>query len=82
MDFAGPLTFREHKDDYYILVTVGRLKRYPHAQVYKNCDTETALKYLEEYCNFHGTPVLQDVTKHKLLKRGNSNYIVKIKISN
>ena len=24
--------------------------------MYKNCDTETALKYLEEYCNFHGIP--------------------------
>ena len=56
MDFAGPLSFREHKDDYYILVTVDRLTRYPHAKVYKNCDTETALKYLEEYCNFHGIP--------------------------
>ena len=33
MDFAGPLTFREHKDDYYILVTVDRLTIYPHAQV-------------------------------------------------
>ena len=55
-DFAGTLSFREHKDDYYILVTVDRLTRYPHAKVYKNCDTETALKYLEEYCNFHGIP--------------------------
>ena len=56
MDFAGPLTFREQKDVYYILVTVDRLTRYPHAHVCKNCDTETALKYLEEYCNFHGIP--------------------------
>ena len=29
LDFAGPLTFPEHKDDYYILVTVDRLTRYP-----------------------------------------------------
>ena len=56
MDFAGPLTFREHNDDYYNLVTVDRFTRYPHAQVYKKCDTETALKYLEEYCNYHGIP--------------------------
>ena len=56
MNFAGPLTFREHKDDYYILVTGTRLTRYPHARVYKNCDTETALKYLEEHCDFHGIP--------------------------
>ena len=56
MDFAGPLSIREHKDDYYILVTVDRLTRYLHAKVFKNCDTETALKYIEEYCNFHGIP--------------------------
>ena len=56
MDCAGPLSFREHKDDYYILVTVDHLTRYPHAKVFKNCDTETALKYLEEYCDFHGIP--------------------------
>ena len=56
MDFAGPLIFREHKDDFYILVTVDRLTRYPHAQVYKNCDTETALKYLEENCSFLSIP--------------------------
>ena len=56
LDFAGPLLCSEHKDDYYILVTVDSLTRYPHAQVYKNCDTETALKSLEEYCNFHGIP--------------------------
>ena len=56
MNIAGPLTLREHKDDYYIFFTVDHLTRYPHAQVYKNCDTETALKYLEEFCNFHGIP--------------------------
>ena len=56
MDFAGPLTVCEQNDDYYILVTVDRVTRYPHAQVYKNCDTKTALKYLDEYCKFHGIP--------------------------
>ena len=34
MDIAGLLTFREHKDDYYILVTVHHLTRYTHAQVF------------------------------------------------
>ena len=56
MDFAGPLTFCKHKDDYYLLPTVDRLTRYPHAQVYRNCNTETALKYIEENCSFHGIP--------------------------
>ena len=50
IDFAGPIPFREHKQYYYILVSVDRLTRYPHAQVFKDCDTQTALNYLEEYC--------------------------------
>ena len=56
LDFAGPIPFREHKQNYYILVSVDRLTRYPHAQVFKDCDTETALKYLSKYCQFHGIP--------------------------
>ena len=56
LDFAGPIPFREHKQNYYILVSVDRLTRYPHAQVFKDCDTQTALNYLEEYCRFHGIP--------------------------
>ena len=54
MDFAGPIPFRSHVDNYYILVTVDRYSRFPTAQVYKNCDTSTAIEYLEEYCKFHG----------------------------
>ena len=56
IDFAGPIPFREHKQNYYILVSVNRLTRYPHAQVFKDCDTQTALNYLEECCRFHGIP--------------------------
>ena len=56
LDFAGPIPFREHKQNYYILVSVDRLTRYPHAEVFKDCDTQTALNYLEEYCRFHGIP--------------------------
>ena len=48
LDFAGPIPFREHKQNYYILVSVDRLTRYPHAEVFKDCDTQTALNYLEE----------------------------------
>ena len=43
LDFAGPIPFREHKQNYYILVSVDRLTRYPHAEVFKDCDTQTAL---------------------------------------
>ena len=41
MDFAGPILFSNHADNYYILVTVDRYSRFPTAQVYKNCDTST-----------------------------------------
>ena len=56
LDFARPIPFREHKQNYYILVSVDRLTRYPHAQVFKGCDTEIAFKYLSEYCQSHGIP--------------------------
>ena len=56
MDFAGPIPFRNHVDNYYILVTVDRYSRFPTAQVYKYCDTSTAIEYLEEYCKLHGIP--------------------------
>ena len=56
IDFAGPIPFRGHKHNYYTLISVNRLTRYPHAQVFKGCDTQTALNYLEEYCRFHGIP--------------------------
>ena len=54
MDFAGPIPFKNHIDNYYILVSVDRYSRFPTAQVYKNCDATTAIEYLEEFCKFHG----------------------------
>ena len=56
LDFAGPIPFREHKQNYSIFLSVDHLTRYPHAQVFKDCDTQTASNYLEEYCRFHGIP--------------------------
>ena len=56
MDFAGPIPFRNHADNYYILVSVDMYSRFPTAQVYKNCDASTAIEYLEEYCKVHGIP--------------------------
>ena len=55
IDLAGQIPFREHKQNYYILISVDRLTRYPHAQVFKDCPP-TPLNYLEEYCRFHGIP--------------------------
>ena len=54
MDFAGPLT--NSNKDTYILVTVDRYSRYPHAEIYKNCDKDTAINYLKDYKKFHGIP--------------------------
>ena len=56
MDFAGPIPFKSNTQNNYILVTVDRLSRYPHAETYNNCDTNTAIEYLESYCKLHGIP--------------------------
>ena len=55
LDFAGPKTDEQQKDS-YILASVDRCLRYPHAKVYHNCDTDTAIEYLEKYIKFHGIP--------------------------
>ena len=54
MDFSGPIT--NNNRDTYILMTIHRYSRYPHAEAYNNCDTETALSYLKEDIFFHGKP--------------------------
>ena len=54
MDFAGPLT--NHNKDTYILVTVDRYSRNPHAETYNNCDTDTAINYLKDYIKSHAIP--------------------------
>ena len=54
IDFTGPI--QENSKDLYILVSVKRFSRYPHAKAYHNCDTETAIAHLESYMTFHGIP--------------------------
>ena len=56
MDFAGPISFRSHTDNYYILVSINRYPRFPSTQLYKNCNASTAIQNLEEYCRLHGIP--------------------------
>ena len=56
MDFAGPIPFKGSTQSNYIFVTVDRLSRYPHAETFHNCDTDTAIDYLERYCKKHGIP--------------------------
>ena len=55
MDFAGPI-LDEQNNDSYILASVDRFSRYPNAKLYHNCDTDTAIKYLEKFIKFHGMP--------------------------
>ena len=56
MDFAGPVPYKKRNQNHYILVTVDRLSRFPHAKTFNNCDTNTAIEYLEGYCKLHGIP--------------------------
>ena len=56
MDFAGPIPFKDNALSNYILVTVDRLSRYPHAEVFNNCDSKTAIEYLDSYFKVHGIP--------------------------
>ena len=56
MDFAGPIPFKNNSQNNYILVTVDRLSRFPHAETFNNCNTNTAIECLENYCRLHGIP--------------------------
>ena len=56
MDFAGPIPFKNHTDNYYILASFDRYSRFPTAQVYKLRRINRAIEYLEECCRFHGIP--------------------------
>ena len=56
MDFAGPIPYKNNTQNNYILVTDDRLSRFPHAETFRKCDTETAIEYLEKYCKIHGIP--------------------------
>ena len=55
-DFAGPIPFKENTQNNFILVTVDRLSRYPHAERFHNCNTDTTIDYPERYCRQHGIP--------------------------
>ena len=54
MDFA--FLYKNRILNNYILVTVDRLSRYPNAETYNNCYTNTAIKYRASYCKLHGIP--------------------------
>ena len=56
MDIAGPIPCKDNTLSNYILVTVDRLSRHPHAKTFNNCDIKTAIDYLDSYCKVHGIP--------------------------
>ena len=56
IDFAGPIPYKDNTKNNYILVSVDRLSRFPHAETFNNWDTNTTIEYLESYCKLHGIP--------------------------
>ena len=55
MDFAGPLKSKT-RGNVYILVAVDQFSKWPTAQICKNTDSRTVLKFLTKYCSDNGTP--------------------------
>ena len=57
IDFAGPIgDTKNNNNEHYILAAVDRFSRYPSALVHTNCDTQTAIEFLNQYCKFHSRP--------------------------
>ena len=46
----------EKQKDSYILASVDRIWKYPHAKVYHNWDADTPIAYLEKYIKLQGVP--------------------------
>ena len=55
LDFAGPIKSKT-RGNVYILVAVDHFSKWPTAQICKNTDTRTVLKFLTKYCFENGTP--------------------------
>ena len=55
MEFAGPRKSKT-RGDAYILVAVDRFSKWPTAQICKNTDSRTVLKFLTKFCSDNGTP--------------------------
>ena len=55
MDFAGPIKSKI-RGDVYILVAVDRFSKWPTAQICKNTDTRTVIKFSTQFCSDNGTP--------------------------
>ena len=55
LDFAGPIKSKT-RGNVYILVAVDRFSKWPTAQICKNTNTRTVLKFSTKYCSDNGTP--------------------------
>ena len=54
LDFAGPIKSKT-RGNVYVLVAVDRFSKWPTAQICKNTDSRTVLKFLTKYCSDNGT---------------------------
>ena len=77
MQFAGPIPFKNHIDNYYILVSADRYSKLPTAKVYNNCEASTSIESLEEYCRFHGIPRSIRCDQAQAIKSRNFNVYCK-----
>ena len=55
VDFAGPIRSKS-RGNVYILVAIDRFSKWPTAQICKNTDSQTVIKFLMKYCADNGTP--------------------------
>ena len=55
LDFAGPIKTKS-RGKVYILVAIDRFSKWPKAQICKNTDSQTVIKFLIKYCADNGTP--------------------------
>ena len=55
LDFAGPIKLKT-RGNVYNLVAVDRFSKWGTAQICKNTDSRTVLKFLTKYCSDNGTP--------------------------
>ena len=68
LDIAGPISFEEHKQNYYLLDSVDQYSRFPHAQVFKDCEHKQLLTTLKNIANFTPYQDPSTATKRKLSK--------------
>ena len=78
IDFAG-LIPNESNNDTYTMTSVDRYSRYPTEIVLPICDTSTAIKHLQNYCEFHAYHAISAAIRPNLLKPSHLTSYAKIK---